>query len=353
MHPAPAARHACQSVAVAAGREGVGMHPAPAACAVAAGREGVGMHPAPAACHGLRDDREENAVSDRARGLTITTLAMLVITPDVLLIRLIDTDPWTLAFWRGLLCAAGLIIGLVAIHRRRALAVMLAPGVPGLVIGILFGISTIAFVWAVTHTSAASTLLIIATGSMFGAGFSWLLMRERLAVCTVVAMIATFAGLLIIVSGKADAVSSLEGDLSAVVVAVLSGLTFALIRKHRMTDMVPTLAVGGLVTAAIAVALSLPAALGAGDARLIAVMGLVMLPLAFSLQFIGARYIPAPEVLLLFLLEAVLAPLVLWAAIGETPGATTIIGGLVILATLASHAAWSLRQQTGQRAIRT
>ncbi|MCE2519057.1 MAG: DMT family transporter [Alphaproteobacteria bacterium] len=286
-------------------------------------------------------------MSERARGLAITTLAMLVITPDVLLIRLVDTDPWTLAFWRGLLSAAGLVIGLIAIYRRRTLKVMLAPGVPGLVIGTLFGIGTIAFVWAITHTSAASTLLIIATGSMFGAAFSWLLMRERLPVYTIVAMTGTFAGLLIIVSGEAGTSSSLEGDLSALVVAVLSGLTFALIRKHRMTDMVPTLAIGGLVTAAIALAVSLPAAVGTGDARLIAVMGLVMLPLAFSLQFVGARYIPAPEVLLLFLLEAVLAPLLLWAAIGETPTGTTIIGGLVILATLASHAVWSLRHQTG------
>ena len=286
-------------------------------------------------------------MSERARGLAITTLAMLVITPDVLLIRLIDTDPWTLAFWRGLLSAAGLVIGLVAIYRRRALEVMLAPGIPGLVIGTLFGIGTVAFVWAITHTSAASTLLIIATGSMFGAVFSWLLMRERLPVYTIVAMVGTSAGLLIIVSGKAGTGSSLEGDLSALVVAVLSGLTFALIRKHRMTDMVPTLAIGGLVTAAIAMAVSLPVAVGTGDARLIAVMGLVMLPLAFSLQFIGARYIPAPEVLLLFLLEAVLAPLLLWAAIGETPTGTTIVGGLVILGTLASHAVWSLRQQTG------
>ncbi len=286
-------------------------------------------------------------MSERARGLAITTLAMLVITPDVLLIRLIDTDPWTLAFWRGLLSSVGLVIGLAAIYRRRALEVMLAPGVPGLVIGTLFGIGTIAFVWAITHTSAASTLLIIATGSMFGAAFSWLLMRERLPVYTIVAMAGTFSGLLIIVSGKAGIGSSLEGDLSALVVAVLSGLTFALIRKHRMTDMVPTLAIGGLVTAAIAVAVSLPVAVGAGDARLIAVMGLVMLPLAFSLQFIGARYIPAPEVLLLFLLEAVLAPLLLWAAIGETPTGTTIVGGVVILATLTSHALWSLRQQTG------
>ena len=153
----------------------------------------------------------------------------------------------------------------------------------------------------------------------------------------------TFAGLLIIVSDNLGD-GSLEGDLSALVVAALSGLTFTLIRKHRMTDMVPTLAFGGLVTAAIAIPMSLPVAIHAQDAGLIAVMGLVMLPLAFSLQFVGARYIPAPEVSLLFLLEAVLAPLLVWAVVSERPADTTFVGGAVILATLGSHGVWSLRR---------
>ncbi len=283
-------------------------------------------------------------MSDHAKGLAITTLAMLVITPDALLIRLIGSDPWTLAFWRGLLSAVALVAGLAVIHRRRALAVMTAPGAPGLLIGALFGVGTIAFVWAITHTSAANTLLIIATGSMFAAAFSRMLLGERLALGTAAAMAGTFAGLAVIVSDNLGG-GSLEGDLSALVVAALSGLTFTLIRRHRMTDMVPTLAFGGLVTAVIALAVSLPAAVHARDAGLIAVMGLVMLPLAFALQFVGARYLPAPEVSLLFLLEAVLAPVLVWAVIDERPADTTVAGGTIILATLAAHAAWRLRRQ--------
>ncbi len=282
-------------------------------------------------------------MSDRAKGLLLTTLAMLVIAPDALMIRLIETDPWTLAFWRGLLSTVGLAIGLAAIHRNRFAAAMLAPGAPGLWIGALFGVGTVAFVWAITHTTAANTLLILATGGMFGAGFSWAILREPLPPRTAVAMAGTTAGLLVIVWGDLGG-GSFEGDLSALAAAAISGLTFTLIRKHAATDMTPTLALGGLVTAGVAAAVSLPAAVGSGDAGLLAIMGLAMLPLAFALQFVGPRYIPAPEVSLLFLLEAVLGPLLVWAVVREHPGERALVGGAIVLGTLALHAAWSLRR---------
>ncbi|MBN36404.1 MAG: hypothetical protein CMM46_16815 [Rhodospirillaceae bacterium] len=281
-------------------------------------------------------------MSQHAKGLVITALAMLVITPDALLIRLIDTDPWTLAFWRGVLSAVGLLVALAVIYRGRFLAAMIAPGIPGLWIGTLFGVAAVAFVWAITHTTAANTLLILATGSMFGAAFSWWLLREPLPMRTALAMVGSAVGVVIIVGGDIGG-GSLDGDLSALALAAICGLTYTLIRKHAVTDMVPTAAFAGIVTAVIAALVSVPVAVPSGDLGWLLVMGLVMLPLGFGLQFIGARYIPAPEVSLLFLLEAVIGPLLVWAVVHEYPGETTFIGGAVILMTLALHAAWSLR----------
>ena len=286
-------------------------------------------------------------MSKRAKGLLLTTLGMLAISPDALAIRLIDADPWTLAFWRGLLSAVGLAIGLAAIHRRRFAATMLAPGAPGLVIGAIFGVGTVTFVWAMTHTTAANTLLILATGSMFAAGFSWALLREPPPPRTVAAMAGTTVGVFVIVSGDLGG-GSLAGDLAALVTAALSGLAFTLVRRHAATDMVPTLAFGGLVAAGVAAAASAPVAVGSGDAVLLAVMGLVMLPVAFGLQFVGPRYIPAPEVSLLFLLEAVLGPLLVWAVLREHPGERTLAGGAVVLGTLALHAALGPRRPGGR-----
>ena len=42
-------------------------------------------------------------MSPAAKGIVLVSLGVLILSPDALLIRLIDVDPWTLTFWRGLL----------------------------------------------------------------------------------------------------------------------------------------------------------------------------------------------------------------------------------------------------------
>ena len=51
--------------------------------------------------------------STHTKGLLITGLGVLIMTPDGLLVRLVSADPWTLLFWRGLLSAIGLTLGLL------------------------------------------------------------------------------------------------------------------------------------------------------------------------------------------------------------------------------------------------
>ena len=41
-------------------------------------------------------------LSEHAKGLLIVATGVLILTPDALLLRLIEADPWTLLFWRGI-----------------------------------------------------------------------------------------------------------------------------------------------------------------------------------------------------------------------------------------------------------
>ena len=60
-------------------------------------------------------------LTDQAKGIFITVAAVLIISPDSLIVRLLDLDHWTLLFWRGLLVSAGMIISLTVFYRSDTL----------------------------------------------------------------------------------------------------------------------------------------------------------------------------------------------------------------------------------------
>ena len=60
----------------------------------------------------------------------------------------------------------------------------------------------------------------------------------------------------------------------------------------------------------------------------------VFIVVSMSLLAIGPRYIPSAEVSLLVLLESVLAPLLVWAVVGEHPGTWTLAGGVIVVGAL-------------------
>jgi drug/metabolite transporter (DMT)-like permease len=85
----------------------------------------------------------------------------------------------------------------------------------------------------------------------------------------------------------------------------------------------------------------------AGTAFLIFLSGAVILPGAAGLLMLGPRYLPAPEVSMITLLEVILGPLLVWAVIGENPGQMTLIGGAVIVITVSLHTARRMSQPQG------
>ena len=90
----------------------------------------------------------------------------------------------------------------------------------------------------------------------------------------------------------------------------------------------------GLVYAAIAWPLASPLAVEPFNWLWVVLMGLVSVPLGFSLLTLGPRYLPAPEVGLLMLLEAVLGPILVWWVLAESPGPRGVAGGAVVVTTL-------------------
>ena len=73
------------------------------------------------------------------------------------------------------------------------------------------------------------------------------------------------------------------------------------------------------------------------DIIIVPLMCVMCVALPFVLVTIAPRFITAAEVNLFFLLETIIGPVWVWLVIREQPSPETILGGIVIIITIAIH----------------
>jgi len=73
-------------------------------------------------------------------------------------------------------------------------------------------------------------------------------------------------------------------------------------------------------------------------------MCILCVAIPFVLVTIAPRFITAAEVNLFFLLETIFGPIWVWLVIKEQPSLETIIGGIIIILTLAIHSSLALKK---------
>ncbi len=274
-------------------------------------------------------------MNDQAKGLILTSIGVLSVIPDSLIVRLVETDGLTFMFVRcGL---AGLMIGLFTLfrHGSNTLQAYKNLGCSGLQYGVLLCISTFCFIYGLRLTSVANALFIVSTSPVFAALASWAFLGERFSPRMIWTTIFALIGIAIIAAGShSGGQSSLLGDAIALGAAATLAFAFTTARASRSMSMVPATAIGYALTAMICVPFVRFDTLSQTDLTLLIILGGMFVPLGTALMSLGPRYITASEVSLLLLLEAVLAPLLVWYVVGENPGPYALIGGAVVLSTL-------------------
>ena len=278
------------------------------------------------------------------KGLLMTVFAVIILSPDSVLIRLVEdaspeVDSWTVLFWRGLLYAVGVSLLVFIKYRSKTIKEFQNIGKGGLLIGFFSGISTGTFVFAIVYTSIANALVIISTGPIMIAIVSWFLLKEKSSLITWVSMIIVFIGIYIVMSGNFGG-DKLVGDLFALATAVMMGFTFTLTRKYKTINMVPVNAIGGVIAAFIAFIMANKIAVPIEVFKYVLAMGTI-LSISFSLITIAPRYMPAAEVGMIMPLETVLGTLIAWYVINEEPTANALIGGSIVIVTLFLHSWYS------------
>jgi drug/metabolite transporter (DMT)-like permease len=279
---------------------------------------------------------------NRGKGVLVVSAGVLVISFDALLIRLAQTDNWNVVFWRGLFMAISLGLLLFARRGRGMADTFLRGGRIAWVSALFFGLGGTAFVSSVMFTKVANTVVIISSAPLFAAVFTRISGIESVPLRTWAAIASAVCGVAVVFLGSIGG-GGLLGDAIALAAACIIGGNMTLLRRHPGLDRMPLICAGGVIMALVALPLSKPFGLEAGSYGVLALMGLVQMPIALFLIAQSTLYLPSPEVSLFLLLETVLAPIWVWFGLGESPPGMTFAGGGLILGTLVLHSWISLR----------
>ena len=139
-------------------------------------------------------------------------------------------------------------------------------------------------------------------------------------------------------------VGNFYGDILAFITAIGLAVGAVTIRSAKSKNLVPAAVVGKLFVALFALFFIDSFILVEKDLIIVPLMCVLCVAIPFVLVTIAPRFIPAAEVNLFFLLETIIGPIWVWFVIKEQPSLETLIGGMVIITTIAIHSFLKLRK---------
>lgn len=273
-------------------------------------------------------------------GIFLALVGGLLISIDIPIIRLSESDPWFYMVARGF--GLAFVLGLVLRFGR---GLTETPPFPFhdrdfVEVGILYGISSIFFTLSVFNTSTSNLVFILAFNPMLAALFGWWFLGERPRAVTWIAIFMTMVGVMIIVSDGLQS-GNLFGDLTSLATATVLALSLVRARKSGK-DLSLSGCLGGMVSGLFALPLAIAYSGFPGAPEWVILNALFLVPLTGFTLMLAPRYIPAPQVAIFYLLETVLAPVWVWLIFDETPTQRTLIGGLIVLLAIAGNSFWQL-----------
>ncbi len=281
--------------------------------------------------------------SNQKKGMLIAFTAIMFITPDSLLIRLSNLNSWNLIFYRGFIPFFVVLVGLLIIYKSQLINEIINNGWHGFFYAITFTVTNIVFVISIENTNVANTLIMIALAPMLSAIISFIFLKENPDKKTWVAIIITTFAVIYIFYDALDAGDFLGNFLGLICAAGLA-VGAVIIRSAKKISLVPSAMIGKLMVALIALIFANHLELENNDIVIVPLMCVMCVAIPFVLVTLAPRYITAAEVNLFFLLETILGPLWVWLVIKEQPSFETILGGMIIIATIATHSFLALKK---------
>ncbi len=259
-----------------------------------------------------------------------------------LVVRYMDNPelvPWQYIFGRGLTIFILLNLYLFFEEGKNFYKNYLKIGLSGMIGGSGLGVAMITFIYSITNTSAAVTLLCLAAMPFFTALLAFLFLKEKISLNVWISIIIATAGILIMALGNTSE-KSLIGFVFGLAASIGFSVFSVTLRWRKETPKFTTVAFAGffcVVFSSIAIITNdLVFFSSSYNGTLFSLHG-TLVCFGLILYSIGSKAIPAAELTLLSLTEVVGGIFWVWLplfGINEVPTSNTIIGGFFLFVSI-------------------
>jgi DME family drug/metabolite transporter len=270
--------------------------------------------------------RSPVSLSPLAVGRVSVFLAAAMWSTNGVFIKEIDADATSITFFRCFF-AALFLVPLVRFRRP--------PKVFDTVIGVAFFAALLwTFVASTKETTAANAIFLQYTAPFYVIALAPIILREQLRGIDLGAIAICLVGVGVLFGGNAGG-----GDVTGMALGLTSGLFFGLymmwLRRMKYADSVLVTFIHSGAVALIFIAIPGVWDISGRDAALLALMAAVQFAIPYTLFARGVREVASAEASLIALVEPVMNPIWVVLIVGEEPTVATVIGGAIILTSLA------------------
>ena len=261
--------------------------------------------------------------------------------------------PWQYLFTRGIVIFILLNVYLFLNEGLKFYKNYLNIGTPGIIGGAGLATAMITFIWSISNTTAAVTLLCLAAMPFITAMLGFMFLRERISITVWISILVATFGIIVMALGNVE-----KNTLPGLIFGLASALGFSIfsvsLRWRKNTPKFTTVAVAGIfccLFSSIFILINDLSFLSTNkNEALFATHGTLVCS-GLILYSIGSKNLPATDLTLLSLTEVIGGIFWVWLpwlGINEVPSTNTIIGGFFIFVAIIYY---SLIMQTNRRFI--
>ena len=281
-------------------------------------------------------------IKDEKIAIPIVLIAGLFWSFGPLVIRYVDQPelfPWQYLFARGLIIFIILNFYLYLNEGTRFVKNYLRIGLSGMVGSVGLASAMMSFIWSITHTSVAITLLCLAAMPLITALLGFIFLKEKISINTWISIVIAAIGIYIMAMNdqKIDNTTGLVFGLTSAFGFSIFSIS---LRWRKETPQFTTVSLAGLICALSSfyiIIQSNSSLFSSSKNEMLFSLHGTLVCIGLILYSLGSKHLPAAELTLLSLTEVIGGIFWVWLplfGINEVPSTNTIIGGFLIFISL-------------------